>query len=137
MLASWGAQKWNVCKEKQRDRILQRYHLLAQNTQEAIWFLRMSDRRFVDVNAAACRRYGYTREEFRRLTLDDVRVASIPDEFTAADLRSAAFESLHRRKDGSTFPVWVHSEEALLEGEVVHVDVVRDLTELDRRRPAR
>lgn len=68
--------------------------------------------RFVDGNEAAWKSLGYTREEFLSLTVPDVDGNATP-EFLAAvaeelqSVGSAAFETLHRRKDGTLFPVEV------------------------------
>ncbi len=63
--------------------------------------------RFVEVNDAACRHLGYSREEFLGgMRLHDIEAMESPEE-TAAHIRSirengrARFESRHRRKDGT------------------------------------
>lgn len=126
----------DLTDQKEGDRILNLYHLLAQHTQEAIWFMRVKDERFIDVNASACRLYGYTREEFRNLALSDIVVTRhslnyVPS--ASSSLGFAAFESLHRRRDGTQFPVSVHAERAMLDDELINVVVIGDLTERKRQ----
>jgi len=70
------------------------------------------DGRYLDVNIASCMQLGYSREELLQLSLFDV-VPELSREQYAANFASPAnyqartFETVHRRKDGTTFPVEV------------------------------
>ena len=75
-------------------------------------FVHDVDGRIVDVNAAACTALGYSREELLTLGLLDIEAMH-----TGEGVRfwhelpvgsKERFEGVHRRKDGSTFPVEVH-----------------------------
>jgi len=66
--------------------------------------------RFIYVNDAACRALGYSSAELRTMTVADVDCthdASLFEGFLQAMRREQVmtFESRHRRKDGTTFPV--------------------------------
>jgi PAS domain S-box-containing protein len=115
---------------------LRRYELLAQHSRDLILFIRRDDGRILDANAAATSAYGYTRDELLRLTIFDLRVDDGPAltdaQMAEADTRGIRFEALHRRKDGSTFPVEVSAQGATTDGARTLVSVVRDITE--RRR---
>lgn len=98
------------------------------------------DLRVLDANQAALTAYGYTLEELRRLTVFDIR---LPDDpmlgFQAEKVRaglSMQFETLHRRKDGSVFPVEVSVSSAELDGKSVIIAAVRDITERRRAEQA-
>ena len=66
--------------------------------------------RFVDVNRQACAALGYTRDELLALTVADIDLM-FDLKKVVGDLESLApgetllHDGLHRRKDGSTFPV--------------------------------
>jgi two-component system, cell cycle sensor histidine kinase and response regulator CckA len=66
--------------------------------------------RFVAVNAATIRGYGYSREEFLRMTLDDIRSPEDPPKVEVS-LEAHGLEATrserHRRKDGSPLDVEV------------------------------
>jgi PAS domain S-box-containing protein len=98
------------------------------------------DLRVLDANQAALIAYGYTLDELRRLTIFDIR---LPDDPTlrdqAARVRdglSMQFETLHRRKDGSVFPVEVSVSSAELDGQSVVIASCRDITERKRAEQA-
>jgi len=66
--------------------------------------------RFIYVNDAACRALGYSSDELRKMSVADVDCThdvALFDHFVQAMRREKVmtFESRHRRKDGSSFPV--------------------------------
>jgi PAS domain S-box-containing protein len=112
--------------------VLRRYQLLAEHGQDIVLFVRREDGRVLEANVAAVRAYGYTRDELLALTIFDVReratVGATASQMASADERGVLFETVHRRKDGSTFPVEVSSRGALVGGERLLVSVVRDIS---------
>ncbi|HUF26814.1 MAG TPA: ATP-binding protein [Gemmatimonadaceae bacterium] len=100
-------------------------------------FIVSTEGRIMYANAAAVRAYGYTRDELTGLLLERLR-AIVPGPFEQGDLYHAlaengawSAESVHRRKDGSTFPA--HVAWSLIRGdgdqEVGLVVTARDLSE--------
>lgn len=77
----------------------------------------------LDLNTAACRVYGYTRDEMIRLILHDL----VPESGHGEEERF--FNApCHRKKDGSQFPVEVTSSGQVLQGRNVTILSVRDVT---------
>ena len=117
-------------------RELKLFRTLVDQSSDALEVVDPKTLRFVDVNEKACSELGYSREELLSLGVSDIDPA-VTESSTAKvieELRKAGFvvmESLHRRKDGSTFPVEIGMRRVQLEQDYV-VAVVRDLTE--RRR---
>jgi len=110
-----------------------KYRELIEQASDGI-FLAEPWGRYVDVNEAACSMLGYTREELLKLRILDVLV--VDDE--ALQLRQSEAlgrgepvksERLHRRKDGSLFPVEV-STRRQSDGRIQAI--VRDITERKR-----
>jgi PAS domain S-box-containing protein len=110
-----------------------KYRELVEQASDGI-FLAERWGRYVDVNEAGCSMLGYTREELLKLRILDVLV--VDDE--ALQLRQfealgrgepVKSERLHRRKDGSLFPVEV-STRRQSDGRIQAI--VRDITERKR-----
>jgi PAS domain S-box-containing protein len=88
----------------------------------------------LEANAQAVESYGYTLAELQTMRILDLR---LPDNRTEAQAQfdqvkasgSSRFETTHRRKDGSTFPVEVSSRALPLDGELRLISFVRDITE--------
>jgi PAS domain S-box-containing protein len=88
-------------------------------------------------NEAACRALGYTREELCSMTVFDIDPAFTLEEFreqrkSIRAVRFKTFESIHRRKDGSTFPVEVTVNYLRYQEKEVSVSFARDITERKR-----
>lgn len=99
-----------------------RYRLLFEDNPHPMWMHDPETLRFVAVNDAAVRRYGYTRDEFLRMTLADIRAA----EDAAGDKQRP---KRHMRKDGSLLWVDVTTFEAPTpEGNIAFV-LAQDVTE--------
>jgi PAS domain S-box-containing protein len=90
---------------------------------------------FVFVNDNACVRLGYDRRELLTLCVMDVET-TFPDNFSwqahVNELRqrgSHMWEGIHRRKNGTTFPVEANVSHVVLNTREYMVAVVRDITE--------
>ncbi|MCL5999429.1 MAG: ATP-binding protein [Chloroflexi bacterium] len=109
-----------------------RYQLLLENAHDIVLFVRASDGCIVEANRSAIEAYGYTRDELVQLRIADLRAPetrnAIYGQMGVADTHGILFETVHRRKDGSTFPVEVNSVGATIYGERTLMSVVRDVT---------
>ena len=104
-----------------------------------MWVFAMDDLRFLEVNEAAIRRYGYSRDEFLDLKITDVRPeADVPTllERLAASagtgIEGRNAQSRHRRKDGTLMDVEVRTHELPFEGRRAMLVVAQDITEQKR-----
>lgn len=122
----------DVTERKRAEGSLKLFRSLIDQCDDAIEVMEATTLRFLDCNQTAYATLGYTRDEFLSLSVfdidamvDDSMLAWIERELKKTDV--ATIESLHRRKDGSTFPVEINVK-------VVHLDkeyrlaVVRDIT---------
>ena len=90
--------------------------------------------RIVKANAAAIAAHGYSRDELLRLNVRDLRAAetlpALEQQWqAAASPGGVRFETIHQRKDGSTFPVEVSSRAIDVDGTPYYPSFVRDVTE--------
>ena len=107
----------------------ERYRQIFAVESDAILVVDRESRRFIDVNPAAERMYGYSREEFLQMLATDV---SAEPEKTLGNLESEiapAVLLLHRRKDGTIFPVEVSDSTFEYQGRMIKVGAMRDITE--------
>ena len=102
-----------MSERRRADELLLRYRLLFAEARDIMWFVRASDGRILEANAAAEAAYGYTREELLELDIramrTDDRGPLVDEQMQAAASGGVLFETEHRRKDGTMFPVEVSS----------------------------
>jgi len=100
---------------------------------DAIFWIE-ADARFIYVNETACRSLGYSREEFSSMTVHDID-PDFPRKAWAEhwqQLRregSFTVESVHRAKNGRTFPVEISVNYLNYEGKECNCAFARDITE--------
>jgi PAS domain S-box-containing protein len=112
----------------------ERYRLLFECTPQPIWVYDEETLYFLAVNEAAIRTYGYSREEFLRLTIKDVRpVEDVPALLikTAAGIDGPVLTSpwRHRKKDGSIIYVEINSHPLLFGGRKARLAIATDVTD--------
>jgi PAS domain S-box-containing protein len=121
-------------------RTLKLFRALVDQSNDAIEVVNPVNMRFLDVNEKACSGLGYSRRELLSLSVFDIdpaitqdSVLKILDELQK--LGSLVIESVHRRKDGTTFPVEVSIKRVHLERDYL-LAVARDLSEQKRAEAA-
>ncbi len=112
------------------------FRALLDQSNDAIKVIDPETLRFVDVNEKACTELGYGRDELLSMTVQDIDPNA--DESLVARVRQqlresgfAIMETVHRRKDGTTFPVEVNMRRVQLDREY-SVSISRDITERKR-----
>ena len=104
------------------------------------WFFTRLDASFAFVNQRACDELGYTRDELMALTLYDVNPSMTPTVWKSlidmGPFIPASVKTMHRRKDGSVFPVEAFGSRIILGEENVSVSYVIDLSEEAQTREA-
>ncbi len=93
--------------------------------------------RILEVNPAACRIHGYTREEMLNLKIEEI---IHPDELSGYDRgrdavrNGTSINAIARnvRKDGSVFDVDVYATQLLYRGQSAMLGLIRDITERKR-----
>ena len=118
---------------RERETIAKHFEYLTRQANDAIVLLDESAH-VLEVNDRAVETYGYSQDEMCRLTVSDLRVpdnhAEIENDFAAARAEHGTiFETIHRRRDGSTFPVEVSSRLIELDGTHYYQSIIRDISE--------
>jgi len=122
----------DITERKQAEEVLVRYQLLSERARDIILYIGQ-DARIIEANGAAVAAYGYDRATLLTMHIYDLRdsatVVAVAGQMAQADSGGILFETRHRRKDGTTFPVEVSSIGADISGERVLISIVRDITE--------
>lgn len=109
------------------------YRILFQSNPQPMWMYDLETLAFLAVNDAAVAKYGYTEQEFLRMTIKDIR----PEEDIPALLENVAHvtEGLdnagvwrHRKKDGSIIFVEITSHSLVFAGRKAKLVTAFDVT---------
>lgn len=116
-----------------------RFQQLVEQASDA-FFIVDAENCLVDVNREACQSLGYKRDELLALRLSDI--VSDFDDAKAAQTWQAirrrepvTFEGVHRKKDGSHFPVEIRMSLLELDGQFI-LALARDVTDRMKRQEA-
>jgi PAS domain S-box-containing protein len=107
---------------------------LFEHARDIILVIDADDGRIIDANSAAERAYGYGRDELLAMTIYDLRPdpAIVTQQMRIADAQGILFDTLHKRRDGSTFPVEVSSRGETMSGRRCLFSIIRDVSERKR-----
>ncbi len=111
-----------------------RYRTLFQNNPHPMWVFDLETLAFLDVNDAAIRHYGYSRDEFLGMTIRDIRPPEdIPVLLENISQASAGVTLAgvwrHRKKDGTIIYVEISSHTLLFSGRNAEVVLANNVTE--------
>ncbi|MEJ7617722.1 MAG: PAS domain S-box protein [Pyrinomonadaceae bacterium] len=120
---------------------LDQYRLLFESSPLPMWVYDLETLGFLAVNQAAVRHYGYTRDEFLRMTIKDIRPA---EDVTALLSRISQLEPgldltgiwRHCQKQGSVIDVEITSHELMFDGRRARLVLANDVTERRRAEAA-
>lgn len=130
----------DITERKEANRALELFRTLIDQSNDAVEVVDPATLRFLDVNDKACKDLGYTREELLSMTVSDIdqEVDEAAQIRALQKLRESGFlvlQAVHKRKDGSTFPVETSLRLVELERSYL-VAVSRDISERERAEAA-
>src|SRR3990170_3350628 len=125
----------NITEYRQTLEDLQLFKSIINQTNDAVVIVDPETSRFIYVNDKYCSNLGYTRKEMFNMKVTDIE-AILPDNFSWSkhvnEVREKGYmllEGLHKRKDGTTFPVWVNVKFLNIMENNYMVGIVRDITD--------
>jgi PAS domain S-box-containing protein len=126
----------DITDRKQFEESLRQTRISIEHASDALFWI-TPDARFTDVNEAACRSLGYSREELLQLSVPEVDTYYDAEKWPMhfAELRqrgSLKFESEQRTKDGRVFPVEIVANHVQLGADERNCAFVRDISERKR-----
>jgi PAS domain S-box-containing protein len=118
-----------------------RYRLLFDSNPIPVWVYDLQTLAIVDVNAMAISRYGYSREEFLRLKITDIRpIEDVPSLIDSLRAESESAEDTgpwrHRKKSGEIIDVQIRSYPLKFDSRSARIVVATDITEKKRAEDA-
>jgi len=132
LLSVFGQMCVTAMERKRSEAALRMTQYSVEHAADAAYWL-TSDARFCYVNEAACESLGYTKEELLRKSVHDID-PRLPKEKWDEHWKDVAakgrvtIESVHRRRDGSEFPVEIRINHHRFEGRDYHFAFARDIT---------
>ena len=91
---------------------------------------------FINVNYGAQKNIGFSLEELQKLTPVDIKPSYTRSQFLRlleqllnGSMKKIEFETIHERKDGTTYPVDVHLQASQIGDREVIVAIILDITE--------
>lgn len=108
------------------------FRYLFENNPIPMWLYEMDSKQFINVNEAALKHYGYSKEEFLKLSLNQLVVNDIEE--TNTDYQSESKEYIHTLKNGNVITVAVTSHKIQLNNSKQNavLEVIQDISERKR-----
>jgi len=126
----------NITERRRAEEKLRLTQFAIDNTSDAV-FWTIPDARIVDVNEAACRLLGYTRDELLKFSVPDIDANYNTEKLSLyfAEIRkqgSLSIESFQKNKDGHLIPVEITTNFIQYDNKEFICAFVRDITERNR-----
>ncbi|MCP4577832.1 MAG: PAS domain S-box protein, partial [Deltaproteobacteria bacterium] len=112
----------------------ERFHRLFEQASDAFFIHDFNNGKIVDANESACKHLGYTRDELLELDVSDIEIGDSPKAIVencnkVKEGGTVIVEGIHRRKDGSTFPVEISLGMLQDENPALLLAIARDTTQ--------
>jgi PAS domain S-box-containing protein len=123
--------------EKELYKSEEKYRLLFANNPQPMWIYELETLAFLEVNQAAMKHYGYSKEEFLSMTLKDIRpeedIPALLEDIKNTHLNlNSAGEWRHLKKNGELINVEITSHSVIFNDRKARHILVNDITERKR-----
>ena len=122
-------------REKNREALSHWFNIFNESLNE-IYVFNTTSLKFLNVNHGARKNIGYEMKELKNMTPVDIkpdfsvaRLKRLLKPLIAGEKEKLKFETRHRRKDGSDYPVEVHLQLSQIGNESVCVAIILDISE--------
>ncbi len=126
----------DISERKQTEVLNQRLGQVLDSTSNEIYVADARSLRFIQANKGARQNLGYSLEELKQLTVDDISTSESKEELEAmlqpliaGETDAVIFEAVHQRKDGTLYIAELQSQYFGAETPPVFVGIVQDITE--------
>ncbi|MDG4595312.1 MAG: PAS domain S-box protein [Candidatus Contendobacter sp.] len=130
----------DIADRKRAEQELRLAQLSILRSADAVFWI-VPDGRFINVNDQACDSLGYARAELLTMAVWDIDPDFSPERWPphwerTRQLKKRRFETQHRRKDGTIFPVEITANYIEYDGQEYDFAFARDITERKRAETA-
>uniref|UniRef100_UPI00406BA17E PAS domain-containing sensor histidine kinase n=1 Tax=Aquimarina besae TaxID=3342247 RepID=UPI00406BA17E len=126
----------DITIRKKAEQQLKHWATIFDESLNEIFIFDAESLKFVDVNRGAQKNIGYSLEELREITPIDIKpnfnkpkFLELIEPLLQKIEEKLQFETVHQRKDGTTYPVEVHLQLSTLGDQSVFVAIILDITE--------
>ncbi len=133
-----GSHIGQFLERKRAEEEQRRFRAAMDASADLMLLIDRSSMRYIDVNDAACRALGYTREELLTLGPQDIfsksreELAQLYDRMFAGELVAPTVEGVYRCKDGSQLPIEAYPRAVRSAAGDIIVSIARDVTARQR-----
>jgi len=126
----------DITKRNQAEAKSKRLSRIVEESLNEIYIFKASDYRFIHVNRGAYKNLGYSREEMSHFTPVDLKpeftmqhFIELVEPLQRGKTDNVVFDTVHKRKNGSLYPVEVHLQLMEKDTEPIFVAIILDITE--------
>lgn len=126
----------DITKRIYAEQELKRWAAIFDESLNEIFICDMKSLKFLNVNRGAQLNIGYTLEELKQLTPVDLKPEFTENHFRKLivpllknEKEKIEFETIHQRKDGTTYPIEVHLQISTIDDKDALVAIILDITE--------
>ena len=133
----WHGQRasmlaYRASQDVERAALIRHYDAMFSESNDIVILLDANDG-IVEANPSALRAYGYSPEETRRMHAWDLRAPETKSAFreqwqSALDKKQPSYQTFHRRKDGTTFPVEISGNVFEIDGVEYRQAFIHDIS---------
>ncbi len=111
----------------------EKYRQLVTTTSDAVIVFDVNTRKILEVNKACEKLYGYSKDEFLDLHLNDITAEPEKTDDSISKTLEGRLERIslryHKKKDGTVFPVEISTGSFRIKGQILLCGIIRDITE--------
>ncbi|ACV62533.1 diguanylate cyclase/phosphodiesterase with PAS/PAC sensor(s) [Desulfofarcimen acetoxidans DSM 771] len=125
----------DITDRKQAEEFFKKYKILSDCAHDFFLFIN-GNKKIIEANQAAVEALGYSRDDLLTLNINDLLALEAlklnKNQMEQAYQNGILFETVAKRKDGSTFPIEVNLRGTFIGNERVFLSVGRDITNRKR-----
>lgn len=121
-----------ICQDSQTNDKVKMYDLIFETSPEAMFIYDVENLKFLEVNNAALKMYGYSKTAFLQMDLTDLYAPEdiqtlLQSSQSAGNEKKFTGPWRHKRKDGSSVMVEISKSTVTFKDRKAHINIIRDV----------